>query len=68
VGWTADGDISVFVGDDFWSVEYRLPLGSAEIPVPQPGVLWGFNLVRVYRGADGNNTHQPDEFGLLLFE
>lgn len=38
------------------------------IPVPQPGVLWGFNLVRVYRGADGNNTHQPDEFGLLLFE
>ena len=57
-------------------MEYRLPLGSEDVPMPRPGDIWGFNLVRVFRGSEyaqwtrtyGRNAHQPDQFGLLLFK
>lgn len=75
VSWNADGAAAVSVGDSSWSVEYRLPLGTARFPAPRPGAIWGFNLVRVYRGSEyaqwvrtyGTDAHQPDDFGLLLF-
>ena len=73
--WDAEGKSAVYVGDDFWSVEYRLSVGQNEFPQPEPGMLWGFNFIRVYRGSEysqwvrtyGGNAHQPDDFGLLLF-
>lgn len=73
--WDAEGESAVIVGDDFWSVEYRLNVGRNEFPQPEPGMLWGFNFIRVYRGSEysqwvrtyGGNAHQPDDFGLLLF-
>ena len=73
--WGAEDESAVLVGEDFWSVEYRLIVDRAEFPRPQPGMKWGFNLVRVYRGSEysqwvrtyGGNAHQPDDFGVLVF-
>lgn len=74
--WDAEGEAAVHVGEDFWSVEYRLSVGSDEFPQPEPGMLWGFNFVRVFRGSEysqwtrtyGGNAHQPDDFGVILFQ
>lgn len=74
--WSAEGESAVAIGEDFWSVEYRLVADRAEFPRPQPGMKWGFNLVRVYRGSEysqwvrtyGGNAHQPDDFGVLVFQ
>jgi len=74
VAWNADSEAAVHVGEDFWSLEYRLAFGQEELPPPGPGTMWGFNLVRVFRGAEYSQWvrtysggHSPDDFGLLIF-
>ena len=74
VEWNARGKAKVHVGRDFWSLEYRLDFGQKELPAPQSGSLWGFNFVRVHRGAEYSQWvrtysggHSPDDFGLLVF-
>lgn len=74
--WTAPVDVQAHVGEDAWFVEVRLPFGGEHVGTPAPGTLWGFNLIRVYRGLEyaqwtrtyGQNAHTPDEFGLLRFQ
>ena len=75
VSWNADAVAAVYVGDDFWSVEYRLNLGGEEVPLPKSGERWGFNFVRVFRAAEYSQWvrtyrggHSPDDFGMLLFK
>ena len=73
--WEADGEAAAHVGDDSWSLEYRLDFGQPQLPRPKPGVVWGFNFSRTFRGREyaqwvrtfGISAHNPDDFGALLF-
>ena len=72
--WRPDAQVTTHVGEDYWSLEYRLGLGEGEFPRPGPGAIWGFNMVRVYRGQEYSQWvrtysggHSPDDFGLLVF-
>ena len=74
--WDADMRLAAFVGDDHWALEIELRWQPPVMPRPQPGDLWGFNFVRVFRGSEfsqwvrtyGPTAHSPDDFGLLLFK
>lgn len=73
--WRADDEVAARVGQDHWSAEYRLRFGGDEFPRPRKGTVWGFNLVRVYRGQEYSQWvrtyaggHSPDDFGVLLFQ
>ena len=73
--WNAKAGSAVYVGADYWSVEYRLDFGQEGVPEPMPGEQWGFNFVRVFRGAEYSQWvrtygggHSPDDFGLLIFK
>ena len=72
--WNAAAEAAAYVGDDFWSVEYRLNFGQPELPRPTRGTVWGFNLSRTYRNSEYaqwvrmSEALAPNEFGLLLFE
>ena len=73
--WDIDGQAAAHVGDDLWSLEYRLEFGQPQLPRPRPGTVWGFNFIRTFRGREytqwvrtfGSDAHNPDDFGLLLF-
>lgn len=72
--WNAKAGSAVHVGEDYWSVEYRLDFGQEGVSLPTPGEQWGFNFVRVFRGAEYSQWvrtydggHSPDDFGLLIF-
>jgi hypothetical protein len=74
MSWNARAEVRTYVGPDFWSLEYKLSFGQKELPPPRPGGIWGFDIVRVFRGSEYSqwvrtfgSGHQPDEFGLLLF-
>ena len=75
-GWQADIEVAAHVGEDYWSLECRLPFDVKDFPQPQRGAMWGFNVVRVFRGQEysqwvrtfGGNAHTPDQFGVLVFE
>ena len=48
--WDAVPKAAVYVGPDFWSLEYGLPFGvQPEIPEPEKGDRWGVRLMRGYR-------------------
>ena len=74
--WNAPAQVAAHVGDDFWSLEYRLSFDGERIPHPRLGTFWGINLVRTFRGSEfsqwvrtyGDGAHRPDDFGLLRFE
>ena len=75
VEWNADAYGAAAVGRDYWSLEYRLDFGQDEVPTPVSGAEWGFNFVRVFRGAEYSQWvrtydggHRPDDFGLLIFQ
>ena len=72
--WNADAEVVAYVGEDFWSLEYRLDFDQRDVPHPSSGDIWGFNFVRVFRGVEYSQWvrtyeggHRPDEFGLLVF-
>ncbi len=73
--WDADGEAAAHVGDDLWSLEYRLEFGQPQLQRPKPGTVWGFNFSRTFRGREyaqwvrtfGISAHNPDDFGALLF-
>ena len=74
VGWSAGARLATHVGADYWSVEYRLPFDDERFPRPRPGSVWGFNMVRVFRGSEYSQWvrtysggHSPDDFGVLFF-
>ena len=72
--WNAAAEVAAYVGENLWSLEYRLDFGQREVPPPSSGDMWGFNFVRVFRGVEYSQWvrtyeggHRPDEFGLLVF-
>ena len=74
-GWAGDVEVAAHVGEDFWSLEFQLNFDQGEVPAPAPGAIWGFNMVRNFRGQQytqwvrtyGSGL-QPDDFGLLVFQ
>ena len=75
VSWTTDGEGAAYVGEDYWSIEYRLGLGSKEFPRPDPGAVWRLNMQRNFRGRQWTQWSRvypdrsyPDCFGILLFK
>ena len=74
--WEPEVEAAAYVGEDFWSAECRIPYGQQGFPRAEPGDIWGFNFVRVWRGHDYNQwvvdfrdgTWHADKFGFLLFE
>ena len=73
-GWSAGARLATHIGADYWSVEYRLPFDDERFPRPRPGTVWGFNMVRVFRGEEYSQWvrtyrggHSPDDFGVLFF-
>lgn len=72
--WRPDAQVATHVGEDHWSLEYRLGFSEGDFPSPTPGTIWGFNMVRVYRGQEYSQWvrtysggHSPDDFGMLVF-
>ena len=74
--WNADAKAAAHVGQDFWSLEYELRFGQQGLPRPSPGDVWGFDVVRTFRGAEYSQWvrtygfgggHSIDDFGLLVF-
>lgn len=73
--WPLEVEVAAHVGADFWSVEFKAPFDRELLPRPEPDALWGFNLVRNFRGEQYNQwvrTYggglQPDQFGMLHFQ
>ena len=44
------GDLATHIGSDHWALECRIDFDDTNIPSSTPGTVWGFNLIRVYRG------------------
>lgn len=75
LGWNADWQAAVAKGDDFWSVECRIPLAELPLDAGSRGT-WGFNLCRERQAgqselssfaATTGGFHQPAAFaGLKL--
>jgi predicted phosphodiesterase len=71
-------DVKSYIGKDFWSAEFRIPLQEFKIKTGILGQLWGFNVRRHRQQADipqsdwskMNNypPYQPEYFGLLIFK
>ena len=68
-------EAAAFVGDDYWSIECRIPYGQKGFPQPHPGDIWGFNAIRLFRGQDysqwmvsfRDGSKHADKLGFLLF-
>ncbi len=60
------------VGDDFWSIEYKVEFGHlSKIPTPEKGDRWGVSAQRVYRQAEWSVWTVADEnmnYGWFLFQ
>ena len=73
--WTVESEAATHVGDDFWSMEYRVEFGQQpEIPVPVKGSRWGVDIQRSFRTEEWSSwtPEYPDEaaknYGWFLFE
>jgi hypothetical protein len=71
--WDAEGTWASHVEDDRWSTEVFLRF-TEDMSRPEPGQMWGANLVRCFRGQEfimwvrtSNNSIQPHQFGTLVF-
>ena len=76
--WSVDlkSEAAAYVGEDFWTAEYKLLFGQPEVTKPESGTLWGVDAQRGYRGGDEWSQWTrsfPDmapleTFGWFLFE
>ena len=73
--FAADAEIATHVGPDFWSLEIALALDQEHLPAPEPGEVWGYNLVRNFRGErylqwvrTYGSGLRPSDFGFLVFQ
>ena len=75
--WDITSEAASFVGDDFWSLEYRIPFGQPEYPRPSSGTLWAVDMQRGFRDHQewshwtpsyGDVGERPNSYGWFLFE
>ncbi|NLO74544.1 MAG: hypothetical protein GX100_10640 [candidate division WS1 bacterium] len=77
-GAGAEWTVAPFIGEAFWSLEFRIPWTDLEVTPPEPGTLWTFEIVR-FRYAEGGGKHEysswnvgavysrPASFGNMMF-
>ena len=75
--WSGKWRCAAKRGRDSWTVEAAIPFASLEVPVPEPGAIWGVNACRERRAGKEHqllnwsnvrgNFHRPELFGHLLF-
>jgi len=75
--WDITSEAAGFMGEDFWSVEYRIPFGQPEVPRPGSGTRWGDDMQRGFRDHQewsqwtptyGDMGALPETYGWFLFE
>ena len=67
---------AAYVGDDFWSIEYKLEFGQPDVLRPASGVIWGVAAQRGFRSADEwsqwtpgfSDMTAPESFGWFRFK
>ena len=71
-----DSEAAAYVGEDYWSMEYKLLFGQPHVPNPVSGTIWGVDASRGHRaGAEWTqwtrgftDMHPTETFGWFLFE
>lgn len=77
-GTGTDWEVEPFIGEDFWSLEFRFPWSDLETAPPEPGDLWTFEIVRFRYAAPGGGHEYsawnrgarhsaPRNFGNVIF-
>ena len=71
--WDVDAESAGHVGDDFWSIEFRVAFGQQpQIPKPEKGMRLGAQVQRGYREHVEWSTwtveHEDMPFGWFVFE
>ncbi len=72
-----DFSVKTFVGDNYWSAEFKIPFAQLNEQKPNRKDIWGFNVRRHRQQSDPNQSdwsmmqthppYQPEYFGLLIF-
>ncbi len=71
-------DVKTFVGNDYWSAEFKVPFAQLNIQTPNKNDHWGFNVRRHRQQSQQSQSdwskmqthppYQPEYFGLLIFK
>lgn len=70
-------EVKTYIGDKYWSAEFKIPYKEIKATPPKPGDVWGFNVRRHRQQAEPaqrdwskmrNYPYQPQYFGLLKFD
>lgn len=71
--WNGSYEVRTFTGDDYWSIEARIPLGQLDTE-NQPGKKWALNFRRKQKRLDTAAdwivpiTYDPKDFGVLMLK
>lgn len=71
--WDGQWEVKPHVGTDRWSLEFRIAFKALGTGTPKPADTWGLNVCRDRRRIHstwspvGNQFHNPDLFGKLVF-
>jgi len=75
--FTVTFDVKTYVGDDYWSAEFKIPYTELDVKPPGAGSVWGLNIRRGRTQADPSISEwsrmrgwpaQPQLFGILNFQ
>ena len=70
-------DVKTFIGENYWSAEFRIPYAQIDAQPPKPGTQWGMNIRRARMQTDPAVSEwsrmrgfhaQPQFFGVVNFE
>lgn len=72
--WDCDWTVKTSLDKDGWVAEMSIPFRSLGVKTPEPGEIWGMDLVRSFKGeritqlfcTHGAN-HRPEMFGQMVF-
>ena len=73
--WNPEWEVKTAVGAKHWTAEIRIPFASLGVGKPEPGTIWGVNLIRTRRAPEEEHStwagvadrYQPKAFGRLVF-
>ena len=73
--WNPEWEVKTAVGAKHWTAEMRIPFASLGVSKPEPGTIWGVNLLRTREApheehstwAGVTDRYQPKAFGRLVF-
>ena len=75
--FTFQFDVKTYVGENYWSAEFRIPYDQIKADPPKAGTVWGLNVRRYRQQSIPAQSEwskmqtfpaQPPYFGLLRFE